>query len=117
MARLALRYRGHRPGADLGYFAGRFDLVEGQTFEVSEAGLVIGRRASADLRVASSMVAPHHVRLTWAAEGALQLEDLRSTNGTKVNGVAVGTCSLKVGDQVSLAGHFDFEVVAPDEGN
>ena len=116
MARLRLRYLGHRPGASLGYFTGAsVSLERGQTFDVPREGLVLGRRASADLRVASSQVAPHHCRVRPAEEGSLIVEDLGSTNGTEVGGERIRERRVFVGDVITLAVGFDFEVVAGRE--
>jgi hypothetical protein len=109
--RLALRYVGPRPGASLAYFTGAsIDLVPGTQFEVPADGLVIGRSASAGLRVASSQVARTHVRLRPISDG-LALEDQGSTNGTSVNGSRVRTATLHAGDRLTLAAVFDFEVI------
>src|SRR4051812_42396442 len=96
--RLALRYRGHRPGASLAYFAGAVDLIAGTLFAIPPEGMVLGRRASATLRVASSVVAPAHVRLTPTDQGIL-LEDHGSTNGTWANGSQITRTVLKAGDR------------------
>jgi hypothetical protein len=64
MARLALRYLGYLPGTSLSYFTGAgVTLIPGQTFMPTGEGLVVGRRASATLRVASSQIAPRHARV------------------------------------------------------
>jgi hypothetical protein len=111
MGRFALRYLGHRPGAPLSYFTGAsVTLTVGMTFDVPGGGLVVGRRASADLRIASAAVAPHHARLCQDAEG-LRVIDLGSTNGTEVNGAPMQSTTLCAGDRVTFAKSFDFEVV------
>jgi len=62
-------------------------------------GRVIGRSAEqCELVVAHATVSRRHARLSLAGE-ALQIEDLGSTNGTSVNGVA-----LKSGAAVALHG-------------
>jgi pSer/pThr/pTyr-binding forkhead associated (FHA) protein len=81
-------------------------------FEIPPAGLVLGRGTDADVRVASEMVARKHVRLSWV-RGALVAEDLRSTNGTRINGLAASeptTGELRAGDVLTLAHVYDFEV-------
>jgi pSer/pThr/pTyr-binding forkhead associated (FHA) protein len=99
-------------GADLAYFTGAsVDLVPGTRIELPSEGLVIGRSADAGLRVASSQVARAHVRVRPTPEG-LQIEDLRSTNGTCVNGRSVETALLRAGDRLTLANGFDFDVIA-----
>src|SRR5689334_21963923 len=103
MPRLALRYLGHRPGASLAYFTGAsVTLVGGETFDIPERGLVLGRRASADLRVASSEVAPAHARVAPHPDG-LDVVDLGSTNGTQVNGAPITSTVVRPGDRLTLA--------------
>jgi hypothetical protein len=54
-------------------------------------GMVIGRSADqSELVVAHATVSRRHARLSLAGE-ALQVEDLGSTNGTAVNGTALGS--------------------------
>jgi pSer/pThr/pTyr-binding forkhead associated (FHA) protein len=89
------------------------DLIPGEVFVVPPEGLVLGRRASAGLRVASSMVAPAHARVEASGEG-LVVVDLGSTNGTEVNGAQVERAELKPGDRLTLASAFDFGVVDLD---
>jgi pSer/pThr/pTyr-binding forkhead associated (FHA) protein len=117
MSRPALRYLGHRPGASLSYFTGAgVDLVPGQRFEVPPEGLVLGRRASATVRVASSQVAPAHARIGLVNSG-LGIEDLRSTNGTQVNDKPVtALTTLHAGDRITIAGGFDFDVIEAAPG-
>jgi hypothetical protein len=110
--RLALRYADHRPGADLAYFTGAsVDLAPGTLIEVPPTGLVIGRAAEAGLRVASSQVARAHLHVRPTPDG-LQIEDLGSTNGTRVNDDDVKTALLRAGDRLTIAGYFDFDVIA-----
>jgi FHA domain len=115
---LALRFRGHRCTDDSlikpWYFAGSLELTVGQEFPIPPEGLVLGRGAGADVRVASNGVARKHTRLEWSEEGVLVAEDLRSTNGTQVNGVQQEQSRLCCGDLLTLAGFFDFEVVEVD---
>jgi pSer/pThr/pTyr-binding forkhead associated (FHA) protein len=111
MGRLALRYVGHRPGTDLAYFTGAsVDLEPGTVIEVPAAGLVIGRSADAGLRVASSQVARWHVRI-WPTPDGLQYEDLGSTNGTAVNDRFAMMAQLRLGDRLTIANGFDFDVI------
>jgi pSer/pThr/pTyr-binding forkhead associated (FHA) protein len=112
MGRLALRYVGHRHGASLSYFTGAsVDLAPGTLVDLPPSGLVIGRGLDAGLRVATSQVARSHARVRWGADG-LQVEDLRTTNGTAVNDRNVETAVLRVGDRLTIAGGFDFDVIA-----
>jgi pSer/pThr/pTyr-binding forkhead associated (FHA) protein len=113
MPRFALRYIGHRPGAALAYFTGAsVDLVPGAHHEISAQGLLIGRRADVDLRVASAHVAPKHARVRAVADG-FTVEDLGSTNGTTLNGAPLhAPTRLALGDRLLVAAGFEFEVIA-----
>ena len=51
-------------------------------------GMVVGSSASADVRLADRYMSRRHFRIDWA-RGWATVEDLGSTNGTYVNGVAI----------------------------
>ncbi|HET6864664.1 MAG TPA: FHA domain-containing protein [Solirubrobacteraceae bacterium] len=63
--------------------------------------LVIGRHPSCDVVVDDETVSRRHAQLTFR-DGGWVLQDLRSTNGTRVNGQYVGRCRLRPGDQLGL---------------
>jgi hypothetical protein len=65
--------------------------------------LVIGRHPSCDLVVADETVSRRHAQLTFR-DGSWIVQDLSSTNGTRLNGQYVGRCRLHPGDQLGL-GH------------
>ena len=109
---LALRFLGHDPGASLGYFTGaRVTLTPVQIFALPPGGLMLGRRVSADLRVASSEVAGHHCRITPTGDETVSVEDLGSTNGTRIEGRRIDRGEASVGQRISVAG-FHFELIA-----
>jgi hypothetical protein len=64
-------------------------------------GLVIGRHPSCDVVVADETVSRRHAQLTFR-DGGWVLQDLDSTNGTRLNGQYVGRCRLRAGDQLGL---------------
>lgn len=66
--------------------------------------LNIGRRENNDVVVASLVVSGDHAKVDCTSSGYL-LTDLKSKNGTYVNGRKVDTCYLKNGDQVSIGKH------------
>jgi hypothetical protein len=51
----------------------------------STSALNIGRASENDVRLDDGTVSRHHARLTWTANGACQIEDLDSANGTALN--------------------------------
>jgi FHA domain len=63
--------------------------------------LVIGRHPSCDVVVTDETVSRQHARLTFR-DGGWIVQDLDSTNGTRVNGQYVGRCRLRPGDQLAL---------------
>ncbi|MCC7043297.1 MAG: FHA domain-containing protein [Acidobacteria bacterium] len=70
----------------------------------------LGRTAHADFILDAALVSRVHCRLTADKSDQLVVEDLRSTNGTMVNGERIERQLLKAGDRVTV-GRVDFEVV------
>jgi hypothetical protein len=69
--------------------------------EFDGAALAIGRATDNDLVLSDGRVSRHHARVT-GRRGTLVYTDLGSTNGSRVNGVAVGELVLGVGDRIEL---------------
>jgi DNA-binding NtrC family response regulator len=79
----------HRGGADV------LGLHEG-------GALIVGRTRPSDLAIADASLSRQHARFTLSA-GTVFVEDMGSTNGTLVNGVAVrGVTAVQPGDEVGL---------------
>jgi hypothetical protein len=70
----------------------------------SESEVLIGRHSSCDVVLEDLAVSRRHAQLRFR-DGSWILQDLDSTNGTRVNGVAVGRCELRPGDRVVLGDH------------
>lgn len=66
--------------------------------------LNIGRRENNDVVIASLVVSGDHAKVDCTSSGYL-LTDLKSKNGTYVNGRKVDTCYLRNGDQVTIGKH------------
>jgi ABC transport system ATP-binding/permease protein len=62
----------------------------------------VGRATRADFVVDAALVSRFHCRLTANKAGMLEVEDLRSTNGTFVNGERVERLVLAEGDRVRV---------------
>jgi hypothetical protein len=77
----------------------------GPAFPLTGSGqresMTIGRDAACELVVADPRVSRRHARL-WVRGGAVEVEDLGSTNGTHINGVRVGRGALSVGDRLGI---------------
>jgi len=69
----------------------------------------LGRTARADFIVDAALVSRIHCRLTADVSDQLVVEDLGSTNGTRVNGKQVHRCVLKAGDTLTV-GRVEFTV-------
>ena len=74
----------------------------GQRYEFS-AEVTIGRTADNVLAVENPTVSSHHCRIYFMGRHVF-VEDLNSTNGTRVNDVLVRAAELRTGDIVT-AGH------------
>jgi DNA-binding NtrC family response regulator len=64
--------------------------------------VVIGREPPADVVIADRNLSRQHARFLLDG-GALVVEDLGSTNGTRVRGAAIERASLRMGEPVTLA--------------
>jgi hypothetical protein len=63
--------------------------------------LLVGRHLACDVVVGDPSVSRRHAQLTFR-DGVWVLQDLASTNGTRVNGERVGRTTLHSGDVISL---------------
>lgn len=85
--------------------AGRIVVREGHhaayEFELRHTVTVIGRGVGADLQLTDPGVSRRHAEIRLAGAGPM-LNDLQSTNGTKLNGTPVTTAALIDGDEVRL---------------
>lgn len=66
-----------------------------------EGDWIIGRQEPADILIRDRSLSRQHAKLTTSAAGIV-LEDLDSTNGTRVNGKAIERRELVLGDRVTL---------------
>ena len=66
--------------------------------------LTLGRRESADIVLRFPNVSGNHCELALV-DGYWTIKDLRSSNGTKVNGTRVTEQRLEPGDKIGIAKH------------
>ena len=64
--------------------------------------VLVGRSAPADVRIPDRSLSRAHARFVLGENDRVVLQDLKSTNGTWVNGVAVERCELPVGGEALL---------------
>lgn len=74
---------------------------KGQTFDLNEGGVVLGRDPACDLVIEDTKVSGRHGQLC-KDNGSWVLDDLDSSNGTMVNGVEVKSYRLSDGDTVHI---------------
>ena len=74
----------------------------GLQMPLQTAGLVIGRGREADLVIAESTISRTHARINSSEGEGWLVEDLGSTNGTRVNGAQVARQRLAVGDEIRM---------------
>jgi len=88
-----------------GGFAGtRYELGIGET--------LIGRNPGTDITLLDEGISREHAIILYDDEqSSYVIEDLQSTNGTKVNGKRVRSVTLAAGDEIQI-GHTLFEFVA-----
>jgi predicted component of type VI protein secretion system len=89
-----------QPSATLRTLAGR---GAGSTVQITTALFGLGRELDNDLVIEDSRVSRHHAQIVYQHDRYM-VRDLRSTNGTFVNGQPVGESVLTSGDRVSLGG-------------
>ncbi len=76
----------------------------GDPIPLIKKDLLIGRRESCDIVLRFPNVSAHHCQL-YVNGGYWYVRDLKSRNGTKVNGVPVTEKRMDPGDEVSVAKH------------
>lgn len=99
MATLTLKYEDE--------VKGKFTIEEGQT-------LHIGRKDTNDIVVEALIISGNHCKIDFLKEG-LHLTDLKSKNGTFVNGKKVTSTWLKSGDEISVGKHALYVSMSGDE--
>jgi PAS domain S-box-containing protein len=87
-------------------------LADGARFPLVEETVILGRHSRNDLVLPDSSVSRHHARLLRLPHGWLVM-DLKSTNGTRVNGDAATVYLLRDGDTIALGDvEINFRTVA-----
>jgi len=80
--------------------------INGELQNIGIGRTTVGRDASADIQVADNGLSRTHFAITWDGSSA-KIEDLGSTNGTKIAGVKIKSQALPA-DTVISAGRTDF---------
>jgi two-component system cell cycle response regulator len=87
----------------------------GQMFRVERSETVIGRASDATIRLQDDDgVSRRHAKIVQA-DGRLWIEDLKSANGTIVNGERVARCALQDGDKIRIGSTVILKFTYSDE--
>lgn len=97
--------KGQRPVAQLVIIRGP---GTGQRFNVDD-GVDIGRAPDASILIDHEQVSRAHARVWREGSGTFILEDLRSRNGTFVNGMRIQRRTLAYGDRISIGAEVELE--------
>ena len=84
------------------------DRTYQRPYDLGGTRITMGRDSSNDIKVQDINASRRHAELTLNQQGLWVITDLRSTNGTRVNGVSVASQPLYPGDIVTI-GKSDFE--------
>jgi pSer/pThr/pTyr-binding forkhead associated (FHA) protein len=84
---------------------------EGTRYELAGEETLIGRNPTTDITLLDEGISREHAIILFDPEhGCYEIEDLESTNGTKVNGKRVRSAPLSAGDEIQI-GHTIFQFV------
>ena len=87
---------------------------EGMSYELDSEETLIGRNPTTDITLLDEGISREHALILFDAEsgsGEHSIEDLQSTNGTKVNGKRIRSATLHDGDEIRI-GQTDFRYKA-----
>lgn len=91
-------------------------LMNGDAIHPVNAEIVnIGRDPTNDIRLYDETISAHHATLVRKRDGNFELADLRSSNGSRVNGERVERRTLRDGDKIDL-GRVQFRFVLSQAG-
>jgi len=82
---------------------------EGMTYDLASEETIIGRNPTTDITLLDENISREHsIILRDSDTGTYSIEDLQSTNGTKVNGKRVRSADLQPDDEIEI-GHTRFK--------
>ena len=81
---------------------------DGMAYELASEETIIGRNPTTDITLLDENISREHsIILRDSETGTYSIEDLQSTNGTKVNGKRVRSADLQPEDEIEI-GHTRF---------
>lgn len=86
---------------------GRLEILnggfEGMTYDLSAEEVVIGRNPTTDITLLDEGISREHALVLYDEDvPGYVIEDLASTNGTKVNGKRIRSAPLSEGDEIQI---------------
>lgn len=86
---------------------GRLEILnggfEGMTYDLEAEEVVIGRNPTTDITLLDEGISREHALILYDEDvPGFVIEDLASTNGTKLNGKRVRSAPLSEGDQIQI---------------
>lgn len=89
---------------------------EGMTYDVCAEETLIGRNPTTDITLLDEGISREHALILWDEDtDEFSIEDLQSTNGTKVSGKRVRSATLSDGDEIQI-GHTRFQFTRVGSG-
>ena len=75
----------------------------GMSYDLTGEEMVIGRNPTTDITLLDEGISREHAVILYDADArAYVIEDLQSTNGTKVNGKRIRSAPLAEGDEIQV---------------
>ena len=88
---------------------------DGMSFDITGEETLIGRNPTTDITLLDDGISREHVLILLdETDGTHVIEDLQSTNGTKVNGKRIRSAVLQPGDEITI-GHTSFVYEQSDD--
>jgi pSer/pThr/pTyr-binding forkhead associated (FHA) protein len=76
---------------------------EGMTYDLAREEIVIGRNPTTDITLLDEGISREHALILFDEDlPGYTIEDLQSTNGTKVNGKRIRSAELAEGDEIQI---------------
>ena len=91
-----------RPGRGRAYVTALSGASVGRVFRLAAGETSLGRGTTADIQIAEDGVSRLHAKIVCEADGTAKIIDLKSTNGTYVNGRRVHSEYLREGDRIRV---------------
>jgi pSer/pThr/pTyr-binding forkhead associated (FHA) protein len=76
---------------------------EGMTYDLNTEEIVIGRNPTTDITLLDEGISREHAVIHYDSDApGYVIEDLQSTNGTKLNGKRIRSAPLNEGDEIQI---------------